>query len=140
MSQRVKTALSGNDGRIVDIISSKRFRGDVLDLFAEVTAEKDSVDILVVVCEAFAGSLRYHLDIAATLRKQLVKVAESIAMIARRGAASEDPKTALFEIVVGFMPTGRGCMMVLIPEQGLQGSLSNVRELLKHGLQVARGK
>eukprot|EP00547_Thalassionema_nitzschioides_P004629 CAMPEP_0194212392 /NCGR_PEP_ID=MMETSP0156-20130528/12206_1 /TAXON_ID=33649 /ORGANISM="Thalassionema nitzschioides, Strain L26-B" /LENGTH=647 /DNA_ID=CAMNT_0038940201 /DNA_START=43 /DNA_END=1982 /DNA_ORIENTATION=- len=133
LSQRVKTALSGNDGRIVDIISSKRFRGDALDLFAEVTAEKDSVDILVVVCEAFAGSLRYHLDIAATLRKQLVKVAESIAMIARRGAASVDPKTALFETVVGFMPTGRGCMMVLIPEQGLQGSLSNVRELLKHG-------
>lgn len=140
VTRRVKSALGHDGGRDVDIISSNTFQGNAADLFGTITSKNDSADIIVVVCKAFTGSWKYHLDIAAALRKQLVKIADSIAMVARRGAAQEDATCALFETVVGFVAKDRGCMMILVPEQGLLNSLSNVRGLLKHALQVGRGK
>jgi len=137
ISGRVKVALGGG---LANITSSQTYCGNAMNLFSTVTTEHGSVDVLVVVCKAFPGFFRYHLDLAAALRKQLVKVADSIALMARCGAASEDARSALFETVVGFVPKDRGYMMVLVPEQGLHSSLNNIRQLLKHALQVGRGR
>jgi hypothetical protein len=46
---------------------------------------------------------------------------------------------AVFEVVVGLSPTGSGGIVIMLPEEGLDGGLGNVRGLLKHALQIARG-
>jgi hypothetical protein len=74
------------------------------------------------------------------LSKHLSKVANSLALQARQGAASQDPKAALFEVVVGYVPEKDGAMLVCVPEIGVHGALSNVRGLLKHGLNLAKGE
>jgi hypothetical protein len=54
--------------------------------------------------------------------------------------ASENPAAALFEVVTGFAPVEQGVMIICLPDSGLSGGLMNVRGLLKHALNLARGK
>jgi molybdopterin molybdotransferase len=141
VSDKVQNALSGSKSGTVDIVSSKTFCGPAEDLFGSVASA--DVDVIVVVCQSsFPGSFVYQLDVASSLRKHLVKVADTMALQARRGVASENAASALLETVVGYVPTadGGGSMLILVPEEGLQGGLSNVRGLLKHALKVSRGK
>ena len=79
------------------------------------------------------------------LRNSVEKVADAIALQARRGAAEEDGTAALFETVVGYLHsptegTPGGSMLIALPMNGLKGGLANVRGLIKHALNVARGK
>ena len=73
-------------------------------------------------------------------KQRLNKVADALALQARQGAASEDSRAALFEAVVGYAPEGKGAILVCLPEQGVGSGLANVRGLLKHALNVGRGK
>ena len=134
-----QSALSGSTSGSVDIVSSKSFSGNIEQLFDFCTASNgpDSrTDIIVIVCRS---SFRYHLDVANSLRQRLAKVADSLALQARRGVASAHAPSALLETVVGYVPEGRGSIMILVPELGFQGGLKNVRGLLKHALYVGRG-
>jgi hypothetical protein len=133
--------LSGSKSGNATVVSKRTFTGSVDDLYSVVANDKsDDIDFIVVSCVSFPGSFPYHLDISIALRKNLSKVANSLALQARQGAASQDPKAALFEVVVGYVPEQGGAMLICLPDSGVQGALSNVRGLLKHGLNLARGK
>ena len=148
VSAVVKSALSGSKSGMAGIVSARSFTGSAERLFDFCTAigggtddEDDlgSVDVFVVVC---SSTFRYQLDVATELRRRVTKVADALALQARQGAASECAANALLETVVGYVPLagGRGSIMIMVPEQGLQGALGNVRGLLKHALKIARGK
>lgn len=143
VSAVVKSALSGSKSGAVDIISEKSFAGDVASLYDFCAQDGDnhddlgSVDVLVIVCNS---SFRYQLNVATELRHRLTKVADALALQARQGAASECAASAVLETLVGYLPTGRGSIVIMVPEQGLRGALENVRGLLKHALKVARGR
>jgi molybdopterin molybdotransferase len=142
IADRTKSALSGSKSGSVSIVSSRVYSGPALDFIESGSisaAEEDDADILVVSCGKFDGSFRYHAELAQKLRATLVKVADAMALQARRGAASQDPTMAVFEVVVGLSPTGSGGIVIMLPEEGLDGGLGNVRGLLKHALQIARG-
>jgi molybdenum cofactor synthesis domain-containing protein len=149
ISDRTKNALSGSKSGSVSIVSSRVYAGPVnagpgLDYFGSgsnsvLLAEEDDADIIVISCCKFDGSFRYHAELAQKLRTTLVKVADAMALQARRGAASQDPTMAVFEVVVGLSPTGSGPIVIMLPEEGLDGGLGNVRGLLKHALKIARG-
>ena len=96
------------------------------------------MDVHVVTCASYPGSFRANLDISTQLCQRLDKIADALALQVRRGAACEDPTASLFETVVGYIPNGRGSMVVCLADDGLVGGLQNVRGLLKHALQVAR--
>lgn len=136
ISEQVQVALSGSKSGIANVVSSQQFAGEARDLF-DVCTTNNKGDVVVVVSQA---TFLHHLDVATALRQRLVKVADAMALQARRGAASQDAAFgALQETVVGY--TGEGSsMLVFLPQQGLQGGLQNVRGLLKHALRVARGE
>jgi molybdenum cofactor synthesis domain-containing protein len=138
LSPRVVRAMSGSKSGSCTVAWS-RIYSDPLDSFQIYPPHRDHVDVVVLACPP--GSFRIHLELGNLLRSKLSKVADNIALQARKGAAAQDPTAALFEIVVGFLPTaGRGSMVILLPENGLDGALSNVRGLLKHALRIARGE
>jgi molybdopterin molybdotransferase len=139
--EAIQSALSGSKSGNANVVSKKTFTGSINELYSVVAKEESSdVDFIVVSCVTFAGSFSYHLDVSIALRKQLSKLANSLALQARQGAASQDPKAALFEVIVGYVPEQGGAMLICLPDIGVQGALSNVRGLLKHGLNLARGK
>jgi hypothetical protein len=140
ISARVGTALSGSKSGPVKIISQRSYSGEPNELFSFAVNGQEHTDVFVIVCHDFDGSYQYHLDVSSELRKKLHKVADAMALQARRGAASEDPSAALFETVVGSVREGHGAVMICLTEKGLHGGLQNVRGLLKHALKVGRGK
>ena len=139
---KVQQALNGSDTNVV--VVTKRVFSDSLDtLYSFVVDEMSAdVDLIVVSCVTFDGSFKHHLDVTSTLRQRLSKVAKSMALQARQGSASQDPSTALFEVVVGYVPRiqQHGSMLICVQDNGIRGALSNVRGLIKHGLRVSAGK
>ena len=122
------------------VVSKVTFSGSLDELYSfvvEVTPE--DVDLIVVSCVRFDGSFQYHLDATNILRHRLSKVANSLALQARLGAASQDPTTALFEAVVGYVPNKNGAILVCVEDNGIEGALKNIRSFVSHGLRVARG-
>jgi hypothetical protein len=142
VEERVKTALSGSKSGSIAVSSTRTFSGPAGDLFAFVTQDHQS-DFHVVIGSSAKGSFKKNTTTAALLRARLTKVADAMALQARRGAADESPVAALFETVIGFVPRGAegkpGSLLVFVPCTGLDGALSNVRGLLKHALEIARG-
>lgn len=138
ISERVVKALSGSKSGSATISSLRTYSGPA-ETFVHDVGQASGTDILVISCCKFSGSFRYFTELSSKLRTKLEKVADAMALQARRGAASQDPTAALFEVVVGFRKEGRGAMVILLPEQGLDGGLGNVRGLLKHALHIARG-
>jgi hypothetical protein len=137
--ERVESALSGLSSGKVEIVSKNTFSDELDKLYSEIIDRKGA-DLVVVCCVSFEGSFRYHLDVASTLRGRLEKPAKALALQARQGAAAEDAKAALFEVVAGFATEQQGAMVICLPDTGVNGGLGNVRGLLKHALNVARGK
>jgi len=153
LSERVTRALSGSKSGSVSVTSTLIYSGPPDGLFSFLASSDDassSIDMNIVVCEGVSGSdpkmtsgsnlcgLRSRLALAQNLRSKLSKVADAMALQVRRGVAEQEPAAALFEVVIGFCPVGRGSMVVLLPEQGLDGGLANARGLLKHALEIAR--
>lgn len=137
----VHRALNVNGSAFQPVIMSKRTFSDSLDKLNSFLLEEtpEDTDLLVVSCVKFSGAFQFHLDVAKKLRQQLSKVANSLALQARMGAASQDPTTAVFETVVGYVPSKNGAMLVCVHENGVAGALSNIRSLIAHGLRIARG-
>ena len=96
-------------------------------------------DVVVVVCSG--TSFQANLDYASTVRSFFVKEADAIALQARKGAAEQHPTAALFEFTAGFFEDFHGMqyMLLLLPEEGLEGSLQAVGGLLSHALKVGKG-
>lgn len=136
VAERVEQALNGSRSGSVQVGTSTVY-ADIFDRFLD-RLEEDSTDIWVVVCPKFPGSFRYHARFSNILRSQLSKIADSLALQARRGSAAQSATAALLEVVVGYHPL-TGSVVILLPEEGLDSALSNVRGLLKHALPVARG-
>jgi hypothetical protein len=140
LNERVGKALSGSRSGSVMVASAQSYCGPPKALYDLLRSNSDEIDIHVVVDgRTKPGSLRSSLELSSILRSQLAKVADAVALQARRGAASQDPTAALFEVVVGYLPVGRGSMVIALADRGLDGALSNVRGLLKHALSIARG-
>jgi molybdopterin molybdotransferase len=166
--ERVLKSLSGSkSGSVVAPIPSQTFfyAGGALDKDGLCKAMSDAaghelvgsgmIDLLVILYHQYPGSLAHHAQVATMLRKHLSKVAESLALQARRGAGAQAPASVLTETVVGFLPLQSsadcpskappgttccdGTIVIALPEEGLDDGLGNVRGLLKHALKVARG-
>lgn len=136
---RVKGALSGSKSGDAAIVSKKVFSSSLANLYSEIV-DCNEADLVVVSSMTFDGSFRYHLDVASAVRERLEKPAKALALQARQGAAAEDAKAALFEVTAGYAPEKHGVMVICLPDTGVSGGLGNVRGLLKHALNVARGK
>lgn len=140
LAQRVVDALSGSKSGSVSTTSIRTFsRHRPSTELCPFLHKETEADMHIVVCSSASGSLRTHLELSTQLRSELTKVADAMALQARRGAAAQSPTAALFEVVVGYVPQGCGSLVIVLPEDGLDGSLSNVRGLLKHALEIARG-
>ena len=137
--ERVKKALSGSKSGTASIISSRVYSTECAQSLFDYCTEEENADILVVTCPTLTGCFRKHIELANDLRNKLDKVADAMALQARRGAAAQEQTTVLFEVVVGFVPKGKGSLLIFVPLEGLDGALGNVRGLLKHALQIARG-
>lgn len=141
LSASVENALSGSkSGSTVVVSFQQATAADYKTHLASPPA--NGAGIWVVAC---AGSFLFNLEVSQHLRTQVVgKVADAMALQARKGVASQDGTAALFEPIVGFVARDNkpqeGCMLIALPTKGVQGGLENVRGLLKHGLNVARGK
>lgn len=138
-SSRVVSALSGTKSGNAQIVCKKTFSGPLDNLYSEIVDTNDA-DLVVISCVSFLGAFLFHLDVAATIRRHLTKLADSLALQARQGAASENAAAALFEVVAGYSPERQGTIVICLPDIGIGGGLSHVRGLLKHALNVARGK
>jgi hypothetical protein len=137
--EQVRSGLSGSKSGNASIVSKKTFTGPPDEVYSAAIDSNDA-DFIVVSCVSFEGSFPYHLDVSTALRARVQKAAEALALNARQGAASQASTAALFETVVGYAPEKQGAMLVCLPDRGLSGGLENVRGLLKHALNVARGK
>jgi len=136
---KVQDALTGSKSGSASVVAKRIFSGSADELYSSIVDEfSKEADVIVVSCDF--DKFQFHLDVSNNLRKRLSKNAESLAMQARQGAASEDPKAALFEVVVGYVPEKQGAMLICVPDTAITGALREVRGLLKHGISLARGK
>jgi hypothetical protein len=134
--------LSGSNSGNAAVVWKKSYTGSSSGLYDFVANDSSTcaLDLIIVVCVTYDGSFPYNVEVAAKMKQRLMKSADAMALQARKGAAAEDPTTAVFEVTVGYMPENDGSMIVCVPDRGLHGALSNIRGLLKHGLNLARGK
>jgi molybdenum cofactor synthesis domain-containing protein len=165
--RRVEGAMNGSKSGPVHVVASQIYTGPVDRFYATLIhgmipdAPEPGVDLWVVIAKGnfqkHRGAYHHHMMLAHQLRKNLSKVATSMALQARRGAAKQDPIVgALFEIVIGYVDIAtprsangtvnsnpaeesNGSLLILLPEEGLDLGLQNVRGLLKHAVRVARG-
>jgi molybdenum cofactor synthesis domain-containing protein len=141
LGHRIKGALTSVNAYEVNIVSSKLYAGLAEGLFDgcihENNDEKSEINLYILVSKI---SFQLQIEIAATIRQRLAKIAESIAIIARQGVAAEHPPSTIYEVVVGYLSNSAGSMLILLPEEGLQGALSTVQDLIKHSLRVRCGK
>jgi hypothetical protein len=141
-SDEVCKALNVPGSAFTTVILSKRTFSGSLDQLKPLLSEETAkdMDLFVVSCVQSSGSFQYHLDVKNILCQQLSKIANSFSLQARMGAAAQDPTTAMFETVVGYVPNKTGAMLVYLHENGVGGALSNTRKLITQGLLMARGK
>ena len=141
ISNRIQSAFSGSRSGSIMVTACREFMGPADNLVSDFQKynNAESFDFWILVC---LGSFLYNLDVSQVLRNNLEKVADAVALQARRGAASQDGTAALFEPIVGYLQNGGsdGCVVISLPANGVEGALDNVRGLLKHALNVAREK
>ena len=99
----------------------------------------NSLDILFVVCTktTFPTNLR----ISEEIRQCITKDAHSLSSQARKNAAYDYPLAALFDPVAGYcVLDGKSCMIMSLPNEGLECALESVDVLLRRGVSIASGK
>jgi molybdenum cofactor synthesis domain-containing protein len=139
----IENALSGSKSGNAVVVTKAIFKDVCTENLYSLILKlcEEDVDLVVVSCASFEGDFPYHLSVSNALNQYLSKQAVSLALQARQGAAAQHGQAALFEVVVGYIAGGKsGSMLICLPEIGVHGALSNVRGLLKHGLNLARGK
>jgi hypothetical protein len=107
------------------------------------------VDLILILGPKYHGGMRRQLQLAMALQQRLIKLSPTLALQVRRGAASQDPVAgALWDVVVGYAcregtsssaSSSDGALVVLLPEEGVDEALRQVRGSLKHALNMARG-
>jgi len=81
-----------------------------------------------------------HLDMAAQLRSLICKEAENMASLILQGAAYDEPTAALFESVAGLANFhNQSCLLMSLPNDGLEGAVEISKGLIKRTLSIARG-
>lgn len=102
------------------------------------SSELKGANIVLLVCSG--TSFQENLAYASELRSVLDKPADALALQARKGAAGTHPKSALFEFTAGYVcHDGMEFMVVLLPDNGLEGALNKIKALFPHGIKVAKG-
>lgn len=97
------------------------------------------LDIILVVCTC--TSFQTNLKIAEDLRSCLSKDANTLAFQVRKHAAYNNPLSALFEPVAGYSDiNGKSCIILSLPNAGLENALYNLQGLLKKGISIVGGK
>ena len=97
------------------------------------------LDIILVICTNIIFPLQ--LEISDQIKKCISKHADAISFQARRSAAYSNPLLGLFEPVAGYCEMdGKSCMILSLPNDGMESSLSSVKALLKKGSYIATGK
>jgi hypothetical protein len=139
LCEQIQSSISGSSSGSAVIVSKKTFQGNLGDLYA-FSVDSNYADLIVVSCISFKGAFQYHLDVSSILHSRLKKLADALALHARQGAASQEPTTAIFESIIGYAPDKQGAILICLPDKGLKGALGNIRGLLKHALNVARGR
>ncbi len=103
------------------------------------TIMSDSLDIILVVVTG--TSFPVNVQISELLRGCITKEAYSLSYQARKSAASENPLSALFEPVAGYCKLGgKSCMLLSVPNEGMESAIDSVEALLRKGAFVASGK
>lgn len=136
--ERVEKALSGSKCGDMVVSSTRIFEGSPDQLY-DFVAKGGQADFHIVVGSSQRGSFSSNAAVSACLKSRLVKVADGIALQVRRCAAADSPLAALFESVVGLIEGNQKSLLVFVSPDGLDGGLSNVRGLIKHALEIARG-
>ena len=134
IANRVSRALKRNEFRITAVLTTNV---DNMLSTLDSTALKE-VDVIVFVVGS-AIPFGKSLNLASNLRMKIDIEADAVSLQARKGASVQDPTAALFEFVAGF----RSCdesqfLILLLTENGLEGSLSRIGGLLPHAISVRR--
>jgi hypothetical protein len=96
------------------------------------------LDVIFVV--GIAINWTESMDLKSQLRMLIHKEAESMAYLLREGAAYGDPSSILFDPIVGISNYDHnGCLIISLPDNGLEGALESARGLLKKTLSIVRG-
>ena len=90
-------------------------------------------DVVLLVCSG--TSFQDNLTYASELRSIMDKPADAMALQARKGSAEAHPTSALFEFAAF---DGPEFMVILLPDDGLEGALNKIKGLLSHGVKVAK--
>ena len=133
------------------IVSSADDNDDTIDLVVvvlKVVVDSTSRNDTTGACTSSSNSswFLYHLDVTKIIKDHLIKEAKTLALQARAGAATESPSAAVFETVVGTIPTtpkkttthstnpNNTALLVCVPDIGLVGALTSIRGAIKHAI------
>jgi hypothetical protein len=97
------------------------------------------LDIILVVCTQ--TTFQKNLEISEELRRFLSKEAKLLSFQARKSASYHNPLSVLFDPVAGYCDIdGKSCMLMSLPNDGMEDALGSIKGLLKKGVSVAGGK
>jgi len=155
------------DWQLYDLLTSKKIMENSLDKHhqnidcwilitagSEAVLAPNSTSPTSSASSSSSSSFCYHTTVANILRfRILTKTADAMALQVRQGAAAQDPLAAMYEVVVGYLPSvhvdvdaesdddagGSGTMVLMLSEKGWEGGLTSIRGILHHALRIARG-
>uniref|UniRef100_A0A7S3QB26 Uncharacterized protein n=1 Tax=Chaetoceros debilis TaxID=122233 RepID=A0A7S3QB26_9STRA len=134
LSRRIMGALGPDEGLVVQAKRSK----DTNKLRSKFRQLGPFLDVIIVV--QTSTTFLENLDISAQLREMCSKEIKSMANALLHGAASQhNSLAALSESVAVYAQVdNKACLIISAPNVGLEGAISNVRNILKQSLSKAR--
>ena len=136
LSQKLQDTLAGSKSGSVSVTSCCVVRPHDVDRMLESSVScAESVDFVILVSTLPFGA---HTSWVNRLKPRLTKLADSMALQVRRGAAQEVAASAMYETVIGYL-TDRKSLVICLHRNGMEAGLSNVRGLIKHAVRLARG-
>ncbi len=127
LGERLLDVMGDNEALI---IQTRKVR-DISSLSHTVREMGGCLDVIFVI--GTDSSFVENLDISAQLRPLLTKENNAIASTVIQGAVQSEPLAPLFEPVMGYS-TEFGCVLLSIPNNGLEDAVDNVKGLVKHAL------
>ena len=139
-SSNIKTRIQNimNDKSII-FLQNEQITSDESVTDTIRTTMSNCLDILFVVCSK--TSFPTNLRISEEIRRCITKDAHSLSLQARKSAAYDYPLAALFDSVAGYCELdGKSCMILSVPNGGMESALESVDVLLRRGISIASGK
>eukprot|EP00553_Chaetoceros_curvisetus_P010217 CAMPEP_0204625936 /NCGR_PEP_ID=MMETSP0717-20131115/11542_1 /ASSEMBLY_ACC=CAM_ASM_000666 /TAXON_ID=230516 /ORGANISM="Chaetoceros curvisetus" /LENGTH=281 /DNA_ID=CAMNT_0051641727 /DNA_START=1 /DNA_END=846 /DNA_ORIENTATION=+ len=127
LSERLLDVMGGND---ILVIQTRQTR-DISSLTNDLREMGGCLDVIFVI--GTDTSFVENLEISAQLRPLLTKEDPSIASTVVHGAVQSEPLAPLFEPVMGYI-SDFGCLLISVPNNGLEDAVDNVKDLVKHAL------